>query len=51
MKNIEIAPVEAGLGSRFDHTRKLKVMKFEEVMNGPDSINRKKKLKMNTNKW
>ena len=34
MKNIEISAVGAGLGSGFDHTGKLKVMKFKEVMNG-----------------
>ena len=34
-KNIEIATVGAGLGNRFDHTSKLKVMKFKEAMNSP----------------
>ena len=37
MKNIEIAAVGAGLGGRFDHTSELKVKKFKEAMNGPDS--------------
>ena len=37
MKNIEIAAVGAGLGSWFDHTSKLMVMKLKEVMNGLDN--------------
>ena len=37
MKNIEISAVGAGLGGGFDHTSELKVMKFKEVMNGPES--------------
>ena len=36
-KNIEIADVGAGFGGGFDHTSKLKVMKFKEAMNGQDS--------------
>ena len=35
--NIEIAAVGAGVGGGFDHTRELKMMKFKEDMNGPDS--------------
>ena len=34
---MEIAAVGAGLGGGFDHTYNLKVMKFKEVMNWPDS--------------
>ena len=37
IKNIEIAAMEAGLGGGFDHTSKLKVMKFKEALNQPDS--------------
>ena len=36
LKNIEIAEVGAGLGGGFNHTCELKVMKFKEVVNGPD---------------
>ena len=36
-KNIEIAAVGAGLGGGLDHTIKLKVMKFKDVMNWPNS--------------
>ena len=36
-KNIKIATLGAGLGSKFDHTSKLKVMKFKESMNEPGS--------------
>ena len=37
MKNIKIAVVGVGLGGRFNHFSKLKVMKFKEAINGPDS--------------
>ena len=36
-KNIKFASVGAGLGGRFNHTSKLKVIKFKEAMNRPDS--------------
>ena len=36
-KNIKIAAVEAKLGDRLNHNHKLKVMKFEVAVNGPDS--------------
>ena len=45
MKNKEIAAVGAGLSSWFDHSSKLKVMKFKEVMNWPDSSKWKKEIK------
>ena len=51
MKNIEIAAVGAGLSGRFNHTSKLKMMKFKEAINRPDKDNEKKKSKRNTNKW
>ena len=35
-KNIEIAAEGARIGGEFDHTSKLKVMKFKEAMNRPD---------------
>ena len=44
MKNIESAALGAGLGGEFDHTSKLKVIKFKEVMNGPDSKKRKEEI-------
>ena len=37
--------VGAGLGDRFDHISKLTVMKFKEVMNGPDSGKWKENIK------
>ena len=43
--NIEIAAVGARLGSRFNHTGKLKVMKFKEGMNRPDSNKWKEEIK------
>ena len=36
-KNIEIAAVGAVLGGKFDHTSKLKVMKFKEALIGSGS--------------
>ena len=36
-KNVKIAAVGAGLGGRFDHASKLKVMKFKEALNRTDS--------------
>ena len=44
-KNIEIEAVGARLGGRFDHTSKLKVMKFEEDMNRPDRNKWKEEIK------
>ena len=44
-KNIKIVAVEAGLGGGFDHTDKLKVMKFKEAMNRPDSNKWKEEIK------
>ena len=44
-KNVEIAAVGSGLGGEFNHTSKLKVMKFKEAMNGPDSDKRKEEIK------
>ena len=54
-KNIKISMVRSGLGGRFDHSSKLKVMKFKEAMNGPDSSKWKEEIKnehkrMNTNR-
>ena len=43
-KNIDIAAVGVGLDSRLDHTSKLKVIKFKEAMNGPDSNKWKEKI-------
>ena len=43
-KNIQIAAVRAELGGGFDHTSKLKVMKFKETMNGPDNNKQKEEL-------
>ena len=44
-KNIEIAAVRAGLGGGFDHASKLKVGKFKEAMNRPDSNKCKEEIK------
>ena len=51
IKNIEIAAVGAGLSDRFDHTSKLKVMKFKVAMTVTDSKKWKEEIKMNRNKW
>ena len=45
MEKIEIVAVGAVLGDEFDHNSKLKVMKFREVMNGPDSNKWKEEIK------
>ena len=44
-KNIEIADVGAGLGGGFNHTIELKVMKFKEAINRPESDKWKKEIK------
>ena len=44
--------MRAGLGGAFNHTSKLKVIKFKETKNEPDSKKSgRKKSKMNTLKW
>ena len=45
MKNIKIAAVGVGLSGKSNHTSKLKVMKFKEAMNGPESNRWKKGIK------
>ena len=45
MKNTEFAGVGAGLGIGFDHTSKLKVMRFKEAMSEPDSDKWKEEIK------
>ena len=49
-KNIKIAAVGAGLGDVFDLTSELKVMKFKEAMNEPDSNTWEEEIK-NQHKW
>ena len=51
MKNIKIAATGAELGDGFDHTNKLKVMKFKETMNRPDSNKSKEEIKNEHKKW
>ena len=43
--NIEITAVRAGLGGGFDPASKLKVIKFEEAMNGSDCDKWKEEIK------
>ena len=45
MRNIKISMVGAGLGGRFDYTGELKVMKFKEAMNRPNSNKLKEEVK------
>ena len=51
MKNIKIAALGAGLGGRFNHISELKVMKFKETMNRPDSNKWKEKIKNEDKEW
>ena len=44
-KNIEIKAIGAGLGSGLNHTSKLKLTKFKEAMNKPDSNKWKEEIK------
>ena len=41
---MEIESFGAGLGDGFTNTNELKVMKYQEIVNGPDGENRKEKL-------
>ena len=50
-KNIRIVAVGARLGGRFNHTIKLKVMKFKEAMNQLDSDKWKEEIKINSTEW
>ena len=45
MENIEIAAVGTELGGKFNHTSELKLMKFKEDMNRPDSDKQKEEIK------